>query len=133
MIGIILVSHSHKITEGLTDLINEMCSAESSEYVRVIPAGGTDDGRLGTSAIIISEKIEEISDYSDIFIFCDMGSAYLSAETALDIVDDEVRSKVHVVRAPLIDGAFLAGVQASAGFSAEEILKELNKEFPERV
>lgn len=129
MIGIILVSHSYKIAEGLMELINEMCSLESNEHVRVIPAGGTDDGRLGTSAVTIADKIEAISDYSDIFIFCDMGSAYLSAEMALDIVEN-VEAKTHIVNAPLIDGAFLASVQASAGFNAGEILQEIEKELP---
>ena len=80
MIGIILVSHSSKIVEGLLDMIKEMVNIGSeNEYVLLKTAGGTEDGRLGTSGVTIFEKIEECNACSDIFIFCDMGSAYLSA------------------------------------------------------
>jgi len=130
MIGIILVSHSSKIVEGLYDMIKEMVNIDSdNEQLSLQVAGGTEDGRLGTSAITIFDKIEECSNCSDIFIFCDMGSAFLSAEMAQEMCDPVTEKKVRIVNVPLIDGAFFASVQASIGKNAEEIMGDLATEF----
>lgn len=130
MVGIILVSHSSKIVEGLLEMIKEMVNVDSeSENLLLKTAGGTEDGRLGTSAITISEKIEECSDCSDIFIFCDMGSAFLSAEMAKELCEPDIERKIKIIRVPLIDGAFCASIQASIGKNGEEIMKELDAEF----
>lgn len=45
MLGIVVVSHSEKIAEGVVDLCYEMVSKE----VKIMPAGGTDDGGIGTN------------------------------------------------------------------------------------
>lgn len=57
MIGIILVSHSSKIVEGLLDMIKEMVNIGSeNEYVLLKTAGGTEDGRLGERAALPFSK-----------------------------------------------------------------------------
>ena len=60
MFGIILVSHSQKITDGTKEMIEEMTG--TNDAVRIISAGGTGDGRLGTNSIMIMEAIEENAD-----------------------------------------------------------------------
>ena len=45
-VGIVLVSHSARLAEGVADLAGQV----SGGTVRVLAAGGTDDGELGTSA-----------------------------------------------------------------------------------
>lgn len=124
MIGIILVSHSDKITDGIKEMIEEMIS--NSSNVTVISAGGTGDGRLGTNSLTILESINQLKDASDILIFGDIGSAILCAETAIEMVDDaSLREKTLLINAPLVEGAFAAAVQASVCCTREEILQEM--------
>ncbi|WP_080876013.1 dihydroxyacetone kinase phosphoryl donor subunit DhaM [Oceanobacillus timonensis] len=122
-VGIILVSHSQKITEGLKDLILEM----NGDQVNVHAAGGTDDGRLGTSATIIMNEIEELGNCENILIFYDMGSALMSAETAIDLLDEDVQTKCKIVEGPLVEGAFVASVQSTITNDVDVILKEVSK------
>lgn len=124
MIGIILVSHSEKITEGTKEMIEEMVGENPN--VSIMSSGGTGDGRLGTNTLMILENIEKLKEASDILIFCDIGSAVLCSETALDLLDEEVlKQKTIIVDAPLVEGAFAAAVQASVNCTKEEILKEM--------
>jgi PTS hybrid protein len=43
-VGLVIVSHSEKIAEGVVDLAAQMAAG-----VSIVAAGGTDDGRIGTS------------------------------------------------------------------------------------
>ena len=52
-VGIVLVSHSVRLAEGAADLAGQV----SGETVRVLAAGGTDDGGLGTSAEKIANAV----------------------------------------------------------------------------
>lgn len=130
MIGIVLVSHSRKISEGLKELIEEMVDSNSTNNnLKVYSAGGTEDDRLGTSAVIISDIFNEMPTGTDILVFCDLGSAYLSAEMATDLVEGEISKNISILKAPLVEGAFIAGVQASIGSSKEEAVRAVEDEF----
>jgi dihydroxyacetone kinase phosphotransfer subunit len=121
MIGLVLVSHSEKITDGLRELILEM----TQEAVPIISAGGTSDGRLGTSAEKIVEAINELSSCNNILIFTDIGSSIMSSEIALEMVDSDLREKCLLVDAPIVEGAFVAGVQAMVSEDVEAVLEEV--------
>lgn len=124
MKSIILISHSDKITEGSKEMIDEMVG--DSPNVKVYSAGGTGDGRMGTNAVMVLECIEESSEADNILIFADIGSAILSAETAMELIeDDAVREKTMLVDAPLVEGSFAAAVLASTGASMEAIMTEM--------
>lgn len=118
-IGVVLVSHSEWLANGLKDLVNEM----NDGSVPVIAAGGADGGRIGTSAIKIQEAIESIEDCDHILIYADLGSAILSAETALDIIDEELAEKVQIVDAPIVEGALAGVVQATISEDVAEVIK----------
>lgn len=122
MVGIILVSHSQKITDGIKELIEQMAS---NDNVSIISAGGTDDGRLGTSGTRIIEAIESLEDARDILIFTDMGSSVMSSETAIEMVEDTLQEKIKLVQAPIVEGAFAAAIKASTDSSIDEILSEI--------
>ncbi|PXZ04447.1 dihydroxyacetone kinase phosphoryl donor subunit DhaM [Gilliamella apicola] len=124
MISIILVSHSKKITDGLKEMIEEM--VDSTGDVKIFSAGGTEDGRLGTDSVAIYNIIKQSSQHNNILIFADIGSAILSTETAIDLIEDEeLKSKVTLVDAPLVEGAFVASIQAMVDKDVEGILAEL--------
>ncbi len=121
LIGLILVSHSEKITEGIKDLVVEM----TKDAVPIISAGGTSDGRLGTSADKVMDAINELSNCNNILIFTDIGSSIMSSEIALDLVDEELKNKCILVDAPMVEGAFVAGVQSMVSDDVELVLEEV--------
>ncbi|WP_232226972.1 dihydroxyacetone kinase phosphoryl donor subunit DhaM [Marinilactibacillus sp. 15R] len=105
-------------------MIDEMIG--TSESVKIKSCGGTEDGRLGTNSLEILKCIEQFKEAEYILIFSDIGSAVLSAETALDLIEAEtLKTKIQLVDAPLVEGAFAAAVRASINSSLNEILVEV--------
>jgi phosphoenolpyruvate---glycerone phosphotransferase subunit DhaM len=94
--------------------------------VSVAIAAGTEDGRLGTSAPLITSALRTAlaggtSGPADgVLVLLDLGSAALSLEIALEDLTEAERSRVRVSEAPLVEGAVLAAVQASVGASLNE-------------
>ncbi len=117
--GLILVSHSGTLVDGL----REMASQVAGPDVAIATAGGTEDGRLGTSAPRISEAVRSVLDRADsAVVLLDLGSAALSLELALEDLSDGDRQRVRVTEAPLVEGAILAAVQASVGATIDEVV-----------
>lgn len=123
MISFLLVSHSKKITDGLKEMIDEM--SLNKDNITTFSIGGTKDGRLGTDPIAIYEAIEMRKMDDAILIFTDLGSAVLSSEIAVDMIDDELKQKVHIVDCALVEGAFIAAVQINGVDCLEQVLNEL--------
>src|SRR4051794_9986502 len=102
MIGIVIVSHSAKIAEGVVDLARSMVGADFP----VVAAGGLDlPDVLGTDALRILSAIESVYSDDGVLVLMDLGSALLSAETALDFLSAEIRPNVILCAAPLVEGA----------------------------
>ena len=111
--GVVLVSHSEYIAKGLKELVDEM----NDGSVQVVAAGGADGGRIGTSAIKIQGAIESVEDCDHILIYADLGSSILSAETAIDLIDEDLAEKVQLVDA-------LAGVvQGTISDDVADVIK----------
>ncbi|MCU1529372.1 MAG: hypothetical protein JWP75_3135 [Frondihabitans sp.] len=115
-VGIVIVSHSSKIAEGVVDLAKQMAPS-----VDIVPAGGTDDGGIGTSFDKISNGIFAAQKGSGVVILCDLGSAILTAETAIDFLDDVEKAQVVIADAPIVEGAVAAAVAAETGGSLAEV------------
>ena len=123
--GLVLVSHSRTIAEGLREMVTQV----AGEAVPVAIAGGTDDGRLGTSAPTIAAAIRDVLAARDAdgtagsaVVLLDLGSAALSLELALEDLEPDARARVRIADAPLVEGAVVAAVQASVGASLEEVV-----------
>lgn len=119
--GLVLVSHSEQLVTGLAAIVAQFGGSD----VPVAPAGGTDDGRIGTTAPRIETAIRTVLDETadGAVVLLDFGSALLSLEVALEMLEPELRARVRVSDAPLVEGAFLAGVQASTGASLDEVVE----------
>lgn len=109
-VGIVFVSHSAKIAEGLVDLARQMAPT-----VALIAAGGTEDGGIGTSFDLVTAAIGQADSGEGVAVLCDLGSAILTAETAIDLLDEDDRSRVRILDAPLVEGGVAASVAAEAG------------------
>ncbi len=119
MVGLVLISHSSSIADGLRDMVLQVAGSD----VPVATAGGTDDGRLGTSAPRIAAAIRSTLEggADGTLILLDLGSAALSLELALEEFDADERARLRVSDAPLVEGAVLAAVQASVGATLDEV------------
>jgi phosphoenolpyruvate---glycerone phosphotransferase subunit DhaM len=118
MVGFVIVSHSSKVAEGVKDIAEEMNMGNA----KIIAAGGADEGRIGTNTLKIKDCIEEIYDGDHILLFADLGSAVLSAEQAIDMLDEEIKKKVTIVDAPLVEGTITAVIMAGATDDLQDII-----------
>lgn len=117
MIGIVLVSHSAALVQGLSDLVGQV----SGEDVRVRPAGGSGDGGLGTDPDRIAAAIRDADTGSGVVVLVDIGSAILSVKAILaggDVAGIDVR----LADAPLVEGAVAASVLAATGADLAAVL-----------
>jgi PTS hybrid protein len=117
MVGLVLVSHSPQIAEGTAELVRQMAGEVEIEAV-----GGDAEGGFGTDPERIQAAVESL-EADEVLVFMDLGSAVLSAETVLEMLSSERRDQVQLVDAPLVEGAFAAGVIASAGADADECVE----------
>lgn len=123
MIRVLLVSHSKALAAGLADMIRQMASDES--MVEIVPVGGAEDGSLGTDPMRVLEEFNKTKagDYS--LVFCDIGSSIMSAESAYDMIEDEeLKKRIRFVDAPLVEGAFAAGVVATTTSDPDEVIEQ---------
>lgn len=116
-VGVLVVSHSAAVAQGTVDIARQMAGD-----VHLVAAGGTDDGGIGTSFEAITAGIEELADADAVVVLCDLGSAYLTTDTALDFLDDDLRARVHVSDAPLVEGTVAAAVAAQTGGDVAAVL-----------
>jgi phosphoenolpyruvate-protein phosphotransferase/dihydroxyacetone kinase phosphotransfer subunit len=122
MVGIVLVSHSRALAEALRELVHQVAS---NDVPLAIAAGvGPQREEFGTDAIEITEAIQSVYSDDGVLVLMDLGSAILSAEMALELLPDEMKSKIRFCAAPVVEGAIAAGVQAGLGMDLDTICRE---------
>jgi phosphoenolpyruvate---glycerone phosphotransferase subunit DhaM len=107
-VGIVLVSHSAELAAGLRLLVEQIGSGD----VPLATAGGTDDGRIGTSYALVLAAIRDADRGGGVIVLPDLGSSVLTART---ILEDHPRPDVTIVDAPFVEGAVAAVVTATSG------------------
>lgn len=112
-VGIVLVSHSAALASGTRDLLAQVAGPD----VRVEPAGGTDDGDLGTSAAKIEAAVGRAETGAGVLVLADLGSAVLTARAVLD----DLPAGALLADAPFVEGAVAAAVIASTGADLETV------------
>lgn len=124
MVNLVLVSHSEKLAQGVAEITRQM----AGDGCQIAVAAGIDDAEnpIGTDAVKIMTAIEEVYSPDGVIIFVDLGSAILSAETAIDLLEPEMAKNVVISYAALVEGAFAAAVAASSGDDLQTILAEAN-------
>ena len=121
MVGIVIVSHSETLAAGVRELAAEMAGPD----VKLELAGGlAEAGALGTDAVRVMEAIGRADSGDGVLVLMDLGSAVLSAETALDFLTPEQRESVLLCEAPLVEGAVAAAVAARLGEPLAEVANE---------
>ncbi|MFS0250051.1 dihydroxyacetone kinase phosphoryl donor subunit DhaM [Corynebacterium striatum] len=107
-VGLVLVSHSAKLAEGLAELAGQMAAD-----VRIAAAGGLESGEIGTSYDLIESAINNLlGEGLAVVVLTDLGSATMTVESVLEFLDDE---PVKFVDAPLVEAAIAAATAAQQG------------------
>jgi dihydroxyacetone kinase phosphotransfer subunit len=133
VVGIVVVSHSAPLADDVVALVAALANLAPDD-LPLIAAGGLDAATLGTDAARIATAIEQADRGAGVVVVADLGSAVLSAQTAIDeLLAPDLAARVRVSRGPLVEGAFVGAVQASVGDTLEAVLSaadtaaEMNK------
>jgi dihydroxyacetone kinase DhaKLM complex PTS-EIIA-like component DhaM len=118
LVGIVLVSHSAQVAASVAELARGLAGGGTS--VPVAPAGGTEDGGLGTSAGLIAAAAASVDRGAGVAVLADLGSAVLTVK-ALLADGDELPDGTRLVDAPFVEGAVAAVVTASTGAGLDAV------------
>jgi phosphoenolpyruvate---glycerone phosphotransferase subunit DhaM len=113
VVGLVIVSHSAKIAAGVKELADQMTQGN----VPIAAAGGAFDGSLGTSVDLIRSAVEQVASDDGVLMLVDLGSAVMSAETAIEGLGVSCR----ISNAPLVEGAVFAAVEASINSPIDQV------------
>lgn len=117
IVGIVLVSHSASLAEGTADLAGQV----GGGTVTIATAGGTDDGRLGTSIAKVQRALRLADAGAGVLILPDLGSSVLTVRALLAEPED-LPGQVAMADAPFVEGAVAAAVTAAAGGDLKAVL-----------
>ncbi len=117
-VGIVLVSHSAALASGAAELAGQM----GGDEVRIVPAGGTDDGRIGTSIDKVKAALASADSGAGVLLLPDLGSSVLTIRALLAQGDDELPDQLEVADAPFVEGAVAAAVAAAVGGDVKAVL-----------
>lgn len=123
MVNLVIVSHSAQLGEGVGVLARQMLMGDGC---KLAIAAGIDDPEnpIGTDPIKVMEAIESVADTDHVLVMMDIGSALLSAETALELLDPAIAAKVRLCAAPLVEGTLAATVSAAAGADIDRVIND---------
>ncbi|WP_461188782.1 dihydroxyacetone kinase phosphoryl donor subunit DhaM [Arthrobacter sp. Z4-13] len=113
-VSIVVVSHSEKIADGAVEL-----AAQMAPDVVLLAAGGTMDGRIGTSLEKVLAALDKVASGDGAVILTDLGSAVMTAESALEFA--ESASEMVLADAPLVEGLVAAAVAAQGGGDVQAV------------
>jgi phosphoenolpyruvate-protein phosphotransferase/dihydroxyacetone kinase phosphotransfer subunit len=122
-VGLVIVSHSSQLAAGVAELAEQMAQGKTPIAV----AGGAIDEVLGTSTDKILAAIQSVDGPDGVLVLLDLGSAILSTDMALELLDEDQRSRIRLTSAPLVEGAVTAALEASLGHTLAEVQQAAEK------
>jgi PTS hybrid protein len=121
-VGIVLISHSRALAEGAAELARQMGVGE----VAVEPAGGTEDGGLGTSLELLESAVRKADQGAGVVLIADLGSSVLTARTFLEDVEE---GEVALADAPFVEGSVAAASAAAAGADVAAVVRAAGEAY----
>ena len=116
-VGIVVVSHSPSLAQAAVELALEMVVGRRPP---IAIAAGAGENVIGTDAVRIAEAIATVASDHGVLVLMDLGSALLSAELALELLED-TSTPVRLSGAPFVEGLLAAVVLAASGASLDEV------------
>ncbi|GAA1852631.1 dihydroxyacetone kinase phosphoryl donor subunit DhaM [Actinomadura bangladeshensis] len=108
MVGIVIISHSRTLAEGVAEVARAMGVGKAV----VEPAGGDAEGRLGTSIDLVEQAVATANEGEGVVLLADLGSSVLTAKMLIEDADGD---DVLLADAPLVEGAVAAASMAATG------------------
>jgi phosphoenolpyruvate-protein phosphotransferase/dihydroxyacetone kinase phosphotransfer subunit len=118
VVGIVVVSHSADLARGVVELARQM----GGDEVAIEEAGGIENDEIGTDVERVRSAIERAMSDDGVLVLMDLGSALMSAEMAVELM--EGGGRVVLSEAPLVEGAVAAAAAARGGASLDEVRAE---------
>jgi phosphocarrier protein FPr len=131
MVSLVIVSHSAALAAGVQELAQQMVQGK----VKIAVAGGIDDTEnpIGTDPMKVLAAIESVYSDDGVVVLMDLGSALMSAETAVEFLPPKQKANVHLCPAPLVEGTMAAAVQASVGSSVAQVMAEAREALVAKI
>ncbi|GAA0599029.1 PTS-dependent dihydroxyacetone kinase phosphotransferase subunit DhaM [Actinomadura livida] len=108
MVGIVVISHSRALAEGVVEVARAMGVGKAV----VEPAGGDLEGGLGTSVDLVEGAVATADDGDGVLLLADLGSSVLTAKM---VIEDAGGESLLLADAPLVEGAVAAASMAATG------------------
>lgn len=143
MISIVVVSHSRALAQAAVALAAEMLPERGGPAIEVAagldpttsagPGSALSDARTathgvtGTDAAAVADamvRAGHAAGQDGVLVLLDLGSAVLSAEMALELVEPDLARRVMLSPAPLVEGLVAAVVAAGAGLDLAAVARE---------
>ena len=118
-VSLVIVSHSLDVAKGTYDMAKQMVGEE----VQIAYCGGDTQGGLGTSCEEIMARIKSVFTSHGVAVLVDLGGAETNSEMAIEMLPTEMKDKVVICNAPLVEGAIMAATEASSGAELETVRK----------
>lgn len=131
MVSIVLVSHSTDLSAAVKALADQQIQGRAS----IVAVGGSDNPfqPFGTDPIAIADAIQSVYSEDGVLVLMDLGSAVISGQVALDLLEPEKRAHVHLSSGPFVEGAMAAAVQASIGVDLDAVVREAEEAMQAKV
>lgn len=113
--GIVIVSHSYDIAQGVKNLI-----AQAAPDLSITTAGGTEDNQIGSSLEKIQQAVDD-NQGEEILAFYDLGSSKMNLEMLMEMSD----KKIHKYDVALVEGAYTAATLAQVDSPLDVIERNL--------
>ncbi|EKU70567.1 dihydroxyacetone kinase phosphoryl donor subunit DhaM [Selenomonas sp. F0473] len=115
MVGLVIVTHSPALAEGVVETCRMM-----AKDVSIMAAGGMENGAFGTSYARIVHAIDTVYGADGVVILMDAGSAILTVETIVEERKDEL---LRMADCPVVEGSVVAAVAAVCGAPLDEVVR----------
>lgn len=119
MIGIVVVSHSRPLAEAAVALASATITGDEAPRICIAAgvAGPDSPEVLGTDAVAVAQAITQADSPDGVLVLMDLGSAVMSAQLAVELLDEELAGRVRLCPAPLVEGLVAAVAAAASGAS----------------
>ena len=113
MVSLVLVAHSQRLLDAMVEMVAGTISGAPACHT----AGGTDDGRMGTSLRLVVDACRAAlsSASASALVLYDAGSAWLTIELALEELSHAERDRILVSHAPLVEGTLAPAARGAGG------------------
>ena len=119
-------SHVHDLVDQVTKEAED-AGTYAAEYAAECAAAQQADAAVSTdaetAAAVSYTHLDVYKRQDHILIYADLGSSILSAETAIDLIDEDLAEKVQLVDAPIVEGALAGVVQGTISDDVADVIK----------